>query len=416
MRFLLFFVAISVFNFAQEEEGRRICKELCSEKYFGRGYVKQGDSLAAEFLALEFQKRKLKPLKGSYFQPFKHDVVIFPNDASLTLNGKQLTLGKDFLPDAASNSANIKWNYAYLDKSSLFDRNKLADVIQEIKAGTFNSCVIDYSNLSGDSLRQAKELQMALVTYFPVISITSEKFMFSVSDKQLNHALIYLHKDAFVQGGTIETKLTSQIKNNHTSRNVFALLPAKRKTKKTLLITAHYDHLGGIGNSCFFPGGNDNASGTSMLIALADELVKTVHSFNILFVAFAGEEAGLLGSKYFVEHPLIPLKAIPFVLNLDIMGSGEEGITVVNATEFPTYFDRLNTINQKYSYLKLIKKRGKAANSDHYWFSEMGIPAFFIYTMGSNKNYHDVFDTYEALTFNKYQDLVRLLTEFIVEL
>ncbi len=95
------------------------------------------------------------------------------------------------------------------------------------------------------------------------------------------------------------------------------------------------------------------------------------------------------------------------------MGSGEEGITVVNATEYPKQFQQLFDINTKKNYLTTIKKRGKAANSDHYWFSENGVPAFFIYTMGPNKNYHDVFDTYENLSFNEYNDLIKLLGEFI---
>lgn len=64
-------------------------------------------------------------------------------------------------------------------------------------------------------------------------------------------------------------------------------------------------------------------------------------------------------------------------------------------------------------FLPLIKQRGPAANSDHYFFTEAGVPAFFIYTMGPNKNYHDVFDTYEALSFDKFDEIEQLLLEFI---
>ena len=133
----------------------------------------------------------------------------------------------------------------------------------------------------------------------------------------------------------------------------------------------------------------------------------------MVFVAFAGEEAGLLGSKYYVEHPVFPLKNMRFLLNLDIMGSGEDGITCVNSTLFKKEFDRLLQLNEEVNYLPIIKPRGPAANSDHYFFTESGVPAFFIYTMGPNKNYHDVFDTYEALSFDKFDEIEQLLLEFI---
>jgi Zn-dependent M28 family amino/carboxypeptidase len=101
-----------------------------------------------------------------------------------------------------------------------------------------------------------------------------------------------------------------------------------------------------------------------------------------------------------------------FLLNLDIMGSGEEGITVVNATLFERQFNLLKEINTEKNLLTQVKSRGPAANSDHYWFTVKGVPAFFIYTMGPNKHYHDVFDTYEELSFQVYEDITTLLVEF----
>jgi Zn-dependent M28 family amino/carboxypeptidase len=167
-----------------------------------------------------------------------------------------------------------------------------------------------------------------------------------------------------------------------------------------------------MGSDTYFPGGNDNASGTAMLISMAKYFKENPVDYNILFIAFAGEEAGLVGSHYFVEHPLIKLDKIAFLLNLDIMGSGEEGITVVNATLFEKEFKDLQKINEEKQLLTVVKARGPAANSDHYWFTQKGVPAFFIYTMGPNKNYHDVYDTYENLSFVEYNDITSLLVEF----
>ena len=111
----------------------------------------------------------------------------------------------------------------------------------------------------------------------------------------------------------------------------------------------------------------------------------------------------------------IKLKKIDFLINLDIMGSGEEGITVVNATNFETEFLALQKINEELNLLSQIKKRGPTKNSDHYWFTTKNVPAFFIYTQGPNKNYHDVFDTYENLTFKEFRDITTLLLKFVEE-
>ena len=104
------------------------------------------------------------------------------------------------------------------------------------------------------------------------------------------------------------------------------------------------------------------------------------------------------------------------MLNLDIMGSGEEGITVVNSTLFKKEFNGLLKLNKKLNAVQLVKPRGPAANSDHFYFTEAGVPAFFIYTMGPNKHYHDVFDTSEALSFKIFDSLSLLLEKFVRKL
>jgi hypothetical protein len=72
----------------------------------------------------------------------------------------------------------------------------------------------------------------------------------------------------------------------------------------------------------------------------------------------------------------------------------------------------LSSINSTQQFVSQVKIRGKAANSDHYFFSEAGVPAFFMYTMGPNKHYHDVGDTYENLSFNEFNDIFQLLVDF----
>jgi hypothetical protein len=98
---------------------------------------------------------------------------------------------------------------------------------------------------------------------------------------------------------------------------------------------------------------------------------------------------------------------------LDLTGTGDEGITVVNATEFKKGFKILNEANAGNKYLPKIKSRGKAANSDHYYFSQRDVPSFFIYTNGGIKAYHDIYDISATLPLTEYEDLFRLLRDFV---
>ena len=94
------------------------------------------------------------------------------------------------------------------------------------------------------------------------------------------------------------------------------------------------------------------------------------------------------------------------------MGTGENGATVVNATEYPKEFALLNHVNDQGKFLVKINPRGKAANSDHHFFTEKGVPAFFLYTQGGITAYHDVFDKAETLPFRVYENLFKLFVGF----
>src|SRR5690606_25798788 len=112
------------------------------------------------------------------------------------------------------------------------------------------------------------------------------------------------------------------------------------------------------------------------------------------------------------ENPLIPLNQIRFLWNTDLAGTGDDGITVVNATEFSNEFELLKNINNEQQLLKQINARGKAANSDHYFFTEKGVPSFFFYTLGGSPAYHDVEDVANNISLSEIDDLVQLITRF----
>ncbi|MFA7295533.1 MAG: M28 family peptidase, partial [Candidatus Paceibacterota bacterium] len=183
-----------------------------------------------------------------------------------------------------------------------------------------------------------------------------------------------------------------------------------------IIVGAHFDHLGMMGNKTYFPGANDNASGTAMVLDLARFFADTAHigKYSIAFMFFTGEEAGLLGSEYYTKNPLFPLSNIKFMLNLDMIGTGSNGIKVVNGSVIKKEFERLKSINEQHGYLKTVSERGEAANSDHYFFYKKGVKSFFIYTLGNEyKEYHTPTDKAEGLPLTKYNELFKLIVDFI---
>ena len=325
---------------------RRIVDTLTSETFWGRGYTKDGMAKAAGFLASEFKCYGLEPLSGNeYLQPFSFPVNTFPEAMDVSINGKKLMPGKDFIVRADSRNAKFK-----------------GKLVQQ------------------DSTHFSNEDQSIIVSL-------ENKLTMSVASELGNQTVIQIDKKSLTGIPTrIEANIENKLIENFRAANVSGFVKGTAKPDSILAITAHYDHLGGMGKDTYFPGANDNASGISLLLGLAKYYAVHPGRYSVLFICFAGEEAGLLGSSYFVNHSPVDLNRIRFLTNVDLVGTGTEGATVVNATIYPKEFALLNDINNESKYLVKIASRGKAANSDHYWFTEKGVPAFFLYTMGGHKS------------------------------
>lgn len=404
---------------SQIEEVRRITKTLCSQEFHGRGYVNKGDSIAADFLVAEFGKLGIGSYtKSSMLQPFNIEGINrFPGKMSVAQNGIELEPGIHFLVDPSSGGAQKELIPFIISIETALNKELLSlEINRFVQGNRGNALFLDFGSAAGDTLKQLRGLGSALAEHHPVIEVTNQKFTWSVGRERLRYPLIYIQDSIANRNSNFTVNIETEFVANYSTQNVIAYLPTKKKCAQTIVFTAHYDHLGRMGSENYFPGANDNASGTAMLLSMANYFKEHPSDYNVLFIAFAGEEAGLLGSKFFTENPVLKLKKIRFLINLDIMGSGEDGITAVNATLFDDEFKLLTQINDEKQLLKTVKSRGPAANSDHYWFTEKGVPAFFIYTMGPNRNYHDVFDTYEALSFVEYDDITTLLITFVERL
>ena len=416
-KLLLLFLIFSFGSSAQLDEVRRITKELCSPEFNGRGYVNKGDSVAATYLVNEFSKVGAQSFCDDYLQHFTMDVNTFPGEMVVKQKNVSFRPGIDFSIDPHSKGISTTLYPIEIPVEKALDIEYLKKAITKAQSSfKQHALVFSYDGVSSDTMHKIKGLIYEISTILPVIELVDTKFTWSVGQDQSRFTYLQIQDSVYQKGEPLDVSIEARLLKEYETQNVIAFIPAESKKAPFLVFTAHYDHLGRMGENTYFPGANDNASGTAMLITMAKYFKENPSEYNILFIAFGGEEVGLLGSKYFVEHPLLKLKKIKFLINLDIMGSGEDGITAVNATLFPEEFELLQKINKEKELLTVIKSRGPAANSDHYWFTEKGVPAFFIYTTGPNKHYHDVFDTYEKLSFSEYEDITTLLIEFVKRL
>jgi aminopeptidase YwaD len=370
-KLVLVFFILSNYAFGQDlAYTRNMLNTLTSPAFWGRGYTKNGMGKAADFIENEFKSLGLKPMQGDFKQSFSFPVNTFPGEMSLKINGKILVPGKDFIIGQASTG---------------------------LKAiGKF---------VKQDSIHYVSVENRLILTL-------QNKLTWSVATKVQGFTEIFVNKTSIQNPENFEINVEHLFLPEFKASNICAIITGTKHPDSVVVITAHYDHLGGMGAETYFPGANDNASGVSFLLSLAKFYTKNPQPYTMAFICFGGEEAGILGSKYFTEHPLIPLAQIRFLINLDLVGTGEDGATVVNATQYPKEFALLNKINDNGHFLVKINPRGKAANSDHYFFTEKGVPAFFLYTQGGISAYHDVDDKAETLPFTVYENLFKLFVGF----
>jgi len=193
-----------------------------------------------------------------------------------------------------------------------------------------------------------------------------------------------------------------------------------------VIVSAHYDHLGMRGNS-IFNGADDNGSGTSSVLEIAEALAtakKMGHGprRTVICMLVSGEEKGLLGSKYYVENPLFPLEQTIVDVNVDMVGRSDDKhsnsnyVYVIGSDRLSTELHQINeNANNAYTKLKLDYTYNAEDDpnryyyrSDHYNFAEKGIPAIFFFS-GTHIDYHRPTDTVEKIEFEKMETIARLV-------
>ncbi|MFH6603145.1 M28 family peptidase [Maribacter algicola] len=205
-----------------------------------------------------------------------------------------------------------------------------------------------------------------------------------------------------------------------TGTNVIGFL--NNQADKTVIIGAHYDHLGLGGEGSLYRegeaihnGADDNASGVAVLLQLADSLkTKAYKGNNYLFIAFSGEEMGLLGSNYFVKNPTIDLSKINYMINMDMVGRLREDktLSISGTGTAPIWNQVLNSANTGF---KLVLKESGVGPSDHTSFYLQDIPVLHFFT-GQHEDYHKPGDDYDKLNYEGMNMITAYILDVIEEL
>ncbi|MCC5945173.1 MAG: M20/M25/M40 family metallo-hydrolase [Bernardetiaceae bacterium] len=408
------FIVFIIFLFALQTEAqdmgrvRQHMQQLCSEAMHGRGYISEGDRKAADYIADAFQTAGLKAFqKESFLQYFEISVNTFPG-LLLQIDGKTLEAGSDYIIQPISQGGRAQGNLLYITQEVLDNPKAQKRVMKSIKS--------DYVLVFDETLQSRIFENIAfrpILQKTKAIIVLKAKLTASMAQEAHIFPIFEVLKTKFPKKAkNINFEVKQEVLKNYRSQNVIGYVEGRKHPDKFFVFTAHYDHLGRLGEA-YFPGANDNASGTVMLIELAHYFSQNPPDHSVVFMAFGAEEVALLGSRYYVENPYFPLEDITFLFNMDIFGTGKDGATVVNATIHPEIFEKLKAINKKGGYLPQILPREPTANSDHYFFSQKGVPAFFMYLMDSNyTHYHDVEDTYERVTLSHFDKTYHLLIGF----
>jgi hypothetical protein len=206
-----------------------------------------------------------------------------------------------------------------------------------------------------------------------------------------------------------------------TGRNVLGFID--NGASNTVVIAAHYDHLGWgehgslhSGEKEIHNGADDNASGVTGLLFLAESLKKSKYQKNnYLFIAFSGEELGLLGSNYFINNPTINFTSINYMINMDMIGrlKSENKLAVSGVGTSPVFEPVIDAI--RYTDLEIKKELSGSGPSDHMSFYNSGVPVLAFFT-GQHEDYHKPSDDAHLINYTGMKHVVQYIYNIIAGL
>ncbi len=205
---------------------------------------------------------------------------------------------------------------------------------------------------------------------------------------------------AFPTGVTARVRVALETERRRTA-NVIGIVPGADPTlaSEAVVIGAHYDHLGVV-KGVTYPGADDNASGTAVVVGLARAFAWAARTHpparTLVFALFSGEELGLLGSGHYVSHPARPLARTVAMLNFDEIGRMREGRLQVGGVDSASGLGQIVAEAAANTGVDVLTRGTPYAPSDHTRFYDAGVPVLFFYT-GMHDDYHAPSDTADRL-------------------
>jgi hypothetical protein len=474
-------------NAAVEQRILGDLKYLASDACEGRGVTTQGINLAADYIAGEFKKAGLKPAgnAGSYFQPFTMvsgsklaggPRLLFQGPLGQTI---ELEMGKDFtvMGFGGSGRVNAPVVFAGHGITSAEDRyddyqgidvaGKVVIVLRQVpgqgdprgpfaapdgqinrhaqldikasNAELHKAAAVLFVNDTVTAAESRDQLRSFSSTAFgsgtvgiPAVQVRRSlvnQMIRSVTGRDLadlEHAIDReLKPHSLALDGwscTLEVNVERQVTP---VKNVVGVLEGSGPlANETIILGAHYDHLGYGGRGSLQPGAksihygaDDNASGTAALIELARRFgaVRERQGRRLVFIAFSAEESGLLGSAHYCRQPLYPLESTVAMINMDMVGRLRDNKLTIGGTGTAKEFDSLlDTLNAKYKFT-LAKERTGLGPSDHASFYRQKIPVLFFFT-GLHPQYHRPTDTVDTINVEGIRQVVDMVEELTTHL
>ncbi len=218
-----------------------------------------------------------------------------------------------------------------------------------------------------------------------------------------------------IKNVTVSLK-TSTSYRDESSNNVVGLIQGTNPELKNevVIVGAHYDHVGYMKNhenneDYIYNGADDNASGTTAMMEIADAFAANVEKpeRSVLFIAFCGEEKGLFGSRYYVDNPLFPLSKTVAMINLDMVGRNSiDSISIFGASEFPQLAKIVKEENSQIGFNLLLDPE-LSGGSDNMSFTKDKIPSLFFHS-GLHPEYHTVHDEVRLINYDKIAKTAKL--------
>jgi hypothetical protein len=455
-------------------------KRLTAEEMKGRGTGTPELEKAAEYLAGEFRKIGLRPSGGAaYFQPFRVTINahLGGNNHAYALEGprkRELKLAVDFQPfnfsSTGTHTAGLVFagygitareygydDYAGLDATGKFvvvlrhepqenddksvfagrvltEHAQFASKASNAKAHGAAGVILvnDLANHAGegDSFEKfggSAGPNNAGIPFVQVSSEIVEKWL-TQAGKNLKDLEAAIDKDLKPQSFALPDSLRAEVevdiqRDVKTVENVAAYLPGE--TDEYVIVGAHYDHLGlGEQNSMapsmagtVHPGADDNASGTAGVLELARYFAaQPKHKRGVLFLCFAGEELGLLGSSFYVNNPPLRLDKAVAMINLDMIGRIREGKVFVGGSGTGTTLKAVleQAISKRDLKVDFTDQAGYGS-SDHTSFTTKQVPVLFFFS-GLHGDYHKPSDTWDKIETAPAAELLRLIADVTARL